>query len=409
MSNVTLALTGVSATGQVGTILAPATVIVALPTPRLIIAGPGAIPDVIVTLPTPILAITGAQGATADTALTLATPTLAVTGLTSVAAQVRIALPTPTLAITGETAAVGNVQLTWPVPSLAIGSPAGVVASLPAPSLVTQGATGVVGGVTLTAPSAQLAAGGEVPFTANTAVSLPVPAIAVSGAVGIYGAAAATLRGLALAVDGYTGQLGQVTLTLPVFDVSVAGYTPLIGQVSLVLPSLRLVASGERPNATTGQGAIAMHTEALSLTTYSNFPFNSFAAFNGLYLAAGDNGIFALTGSTDNGAIIQAAARTGLTDFGTSFLKRVDRAYVGYRTNGDLLVRVFTDEVNIRDYRLTGSGATGLHGNHLRIGKGLGARYWQFEVQNMNGADFNLDLIEIKPTKLPRRVGGSDA
>jgi hypothetical protein len=50
-----------------------------------------------------------------------------------------------------------------------------------------------------------------------------------------------------------------------------------------------------------------------------------------------------------------------------------------------------------------------LHGNHVRLGKGLEARYWQFEVRNQGGAYFDLNTIELKPTKLRRRVGGRDA
>jgi hypothetical protein len=70
---------------------------------------------------------------------------------------------------------------------------------------------------------------------------------------------------------------------------------------------------------------------------------------------------------------------------------------------------VFTDEVTQRDYLLTATGKSGLHGNHVRLGKGLVARYWQFEVRNQGGAAFELNAIELKPTQLRRRVGGGDA
>jgi len=152
-----------------------------------------------------------------------------------------------------------------------------------------------------------------------------------------------------------------------------------------------------------------MHTEAQALSQYDNFPFNSFARLGNVYLGASDEGVFAIGGDTDDGAIIAAAARVGISDFGTSLLKRVDRAYIGYRTDGNLIMRVITDEVNQRDYLVEASGASGLHGNHVRIGRGLRARYWQFEILNQNGADFELNMIELKPTRLHRRIGGGDA
>jgi hypothetical protein len=40
----------------------------------------------------------------------------------------------------------------------------------------------------------------------------------------------------------------------------------------------------------------------------------------------------------------------------------------------------------------------------VKIGKGLRSRYWQFELVNIDGADFDLDTIEFHPVLLTRRV-----
>jgi hypothetical protein len=152
-----------------------------------------------------------------------------------------------------------------------------------------------------------------------------------------------------------------------------------------------------------------MQTQTRGLWQYTNWPFNSMARFNGVYLGASAEGLFVLAGETDNGAFIQAAARTGITDFGTSHLKRIDKCYVGYRTTGDCVIRVITDQVNVRDYLVTKYGQDGLHGNHTRIGRGVQARYWQFEIRNTLGCRFEFNAIELKPTGLRRRIGGGDA
>jgi hypothetical protein len=152
-----------------------------------------------------------------------------------------------------------------------------------------------------------------------------------------------------------------------------------------------------------------MHTEKQAFTTYTNFPFNSFAKFNDVWLGAADGGLFVLAGATDDGTFIDAAVRVGITDFSTSHLKRVARMYVGYRADGDMQLNVTTDENQTRSYALRSTGNSGIHGNHVRIGKGLKARYWQFELQNVDGADFELNTMEIKPDVLKRRIGGGDA
>jgi hypothetical protein len=152
-----------------------------------------------------------------------------------------------------------------------------------------------------------------------------------------------------------------------------------------------------------------MHTETLALSTYTNFSFNSMGRFNGAYLAASDDGLFVLDGSDDAGTPIDAYARLNESDLGTSHLKLVDRMYVGYRTSGgNLGLRVRADGV-VRDYRLVRSGNPNLHGAHVRLGMGVRARYFQFEVRNQSGADFDFNMMELKPTVLKRRVGKDDA
>lgn len=363
---------------------------------------------VALTLPLPQLAVLSSGGVSTNVDITLPVPTLQITGSTPVVGTVVLALPSLKFAANGKAGVSGSAALTLPTPSLSITTPSAAQLTLPVPTLTSTAVAGLVGTVTLTMPLPALAASGNVPFSASPALTLPVPTISAQGFSGQLARVANTLPSFTIAAQGSTGVLGSVALTLPLFDLDVEGYQPAIGAVQLVLPMMQLVAVGSTKNPGT-PAAIVMHTETFALSSYSNYPFNSFAQFNGVFLGASDTGIFALTGPNDNGVPIQAAARVGITDFATSHLKRVDRVYVGYRADGDLVLRIFTDEVTQRDYRLTATGRVGLHGNHARLGKGLTARYWQFELRNQNGADFDVNIIELKPTELKRRIGGFDA
>lgn len=270
------------------------------------------------------------------------------------------------------------------------------------------GLLGQIGSSTLSSPV--IVPVGAAVTIVSGASSKSVLQILGSGA-GLSGAAGASgliLRRIVVASIGQAGSLGQSVLVLPQATILSAGHVLSVGTSSLLLPMLVPVSQGIT-GVTASYSTITMHTETMALTTYSNFPFNSMAAFNETYLAAGDNGLFLLTGTDDAGVPIDAAARTGISGFGDSYQKRVPRVYIGGRFDNDMTVRVFTDEVSVRDYLMRTTGASGMHGNHVKIGKGVKARYWQFEVQNQNGGDFDLDAIEVKPMMLKRRIGGSDA
>jgi hypothetical protein len=379
--------------------------------------------SVTLALPVPKLRQTGGSGGEA-VALTLPTPTLVVKGETALVGNVVLSLPVPTLKVKGEVTTTGTVSLILPVPVLRVSSPNDVALTLPVPTFAAQGFTGRVGNVQLVLPTPTFAATGKIPFTGNVNLVLPTPDMQVTGLVGNVGFMNNTLRGIALAMDGYTGVIGTCDLVLPVNPnlgndfkggLQIEGYQQGNGTVALRLPMLLLQATGVTNDVVSGEpdgdvlSAIVMQTQTRMLWQYTNWPFNSMARFNGVQLGASAEGLFVLAGDTDNGAVIQAAARVGITDFGTSYLKRIDKCYVGLRADGDMVIRVLTDQVNVRDYLITKYGTAGLHGNHTRIGRGVEARYWQFEIRNTLGCKFEFNAIELKPVRLRRRIGGGDA
>lgn len=368
-----------------------------------------------VVLRAPTVAGTGIALPVAAGAVTLPVLVIAGTGLTALAGEGAVTLPGITGSGRGLTSNPGVGAITLPAIVVRGQGPNTGEVQLPAPIVAGTGFTGVAGTGAVRLPVPVVAGAGKTPFAGEGQIVLPTPLVTGAGTTGVMGRAALVLPAIAVVGTGSTGVVGRGQIVLPLPIVQGSGYMPAIGAGAIVLPAWQIdglgVTSDITPVLPDGvvYPALVMHTETGSLTQYANFPFNSFATFNGVYLGASAEGLFTLEGDTDNGAKIPALARVGITDFGTSYLKRVDRCYVGYRTDGNLVLRVYTDEVTQRDYLLRASGKNGLHGNHTRIGRGLRARYWQFEVQNQNGADFELNAIELKPTHLRRRVGGGDA
>lgn len=141
-----------------------------------------------------------------------------------------------------------------------------------------------------------------------------------------------------------------------------------------------------------------------ALVEVDNFPFNSFAKFNGETLAAGDGGIFALSGDTDNGTKITARVRFALSDYGISQLKRAEEVFISYRSPGTLILRIIIDGGQTFEYPLEPTGETGIYTARVKTGKGLKFTYASLEIENFDGCDFDLDAIRVSPVVLYRRV-----
>lgn len=158
--------------------------------------------------------------------------------------------------------------------------------------------------------------------------------------------------------------------------------------------------------------AWVVNTETRAATQYENFPFNSFAALDGRYFAAADDGVYRLGGDQDDGEAIRARFRVGLNNLGTGKEKRMPAMYWGYRADGGLVLKVITTEPTGEKvenwYALRPRGAGAPREGRTQIGRGIKAVFWDFEVENLDGSDFEIDSLELYPMILDRRVRGRD-
>lgn len=157
--------------------------------------------------------------------------------------------------------------------------------------------------------------------------------------------------------------------------------------------------------------AWVLNTESRGLSRYTQYPFNSFAKIGNRYYGASGAGVFRLEGDTDSGAPIAARLRLGLSDMGSRALKRMPEAFVGYRSDGTLLLRVISidDATGAKQaavYRLAPRGAASVREGRFKMGRGVKSVDWAFELENVDGSDFELESIEFRPIRLDRRTRG---
>lgn len=254
-------------------------------------------------------------------------------------------------------------------------------------------------------PAPRLSAVMDNPAIITAALTVPRVSLASALIPGNIYTAALLIKPPTLSMAGASGGLITVAVSAPVPTLSAAGYPASTITVAVTLPKVQLAAFMSAPVS------VAFRTWVLNirkgaLSEYgSEFAFNSFATYRGQVLACGASGVVVLgTQATDSGTAITARFRTGKSNYGSSFHKRVPRIYADLATDGDLIFRSITNEGGVRSYLLPNNNVVGIQSRRVPVGKGPRSTYFQYEVENVNGADLTVPALLVYPVKLRRRV-----
>jgi hypothetical protein len=134
-------------------------------------------------------------------------------------------------------------------------------------------------------------------------------------------------------------------------------------------------------------------------TKFTNYEFDSFCkGADGNYYGIRAEGLYLLSGDSDNGTDIDAHVDLGTLNFGSSLLKRGYAAYLAGTSDDKMVMGVNGYEYVARSF----DDAPSVH--RVDIGKGIRANYFDLTVGNRNGAAFELDSVEFKPAGTGRRI-----
>lgn len=152
-----------------------------------------------------------------------------------------------------------------------------------------------------------------------------------------------------------------------------------------------------------------LNTDLQAPSLHRNVAFDSFASFKGKHYGAGPSGLVQFTGTSEDGAPIEAYLRTALIDFGTSKFKKTPEIFIGVTDGGALVAKVITREPNtgrkVEDwYQVERLPVAGPGTGRAKPGKGLKSTYWQLVLHNVAGAAFALNKIEWRPVILDSRT-----
>jgi hypothetical protein len=153
---------------------------------------------------------------------------------------------------------------------------------------------------------------------------------------------------------------------------------------------------------------IAVNTDTMMISEYSNYDFTGFAELNGVHLALNKNGnIYELGGETDAGTDIDAVFETGMDDFGISKSKRLIGMTVGIRSDGEMQYRPHRFNEYGEYVPIETTEEETIETRKLKTEKTKLSRVIGIEMSNVDGSDFSIDSMELDVRLSPRRSGGS--
>ena len=136
-----------------------------------------------------------------------------------------------------------------------------------------------------------------------------------------------------------------------------------------------------------------LKNRAISQTTVT---YNSMAKFGDKYLGCTDAGLFLMGGYNDHGAQIPLLMRSGMTDLGNGNQKRFRYFYVAGEANGSGTITIFADGVEAGSSAIT-PNASGIFDVRIPISRAYLARYWSWQVENVDGAFIALYAVKAAP------------
>lgn len=134
------------------------------------------------------------------------------------------------------------------------------------------------------------------------------------------------------------------------------------------------------------------NTDTWAGSRYGGFELNSLAAIDGSLYGAGSAGLYAIDGADDAGVVIEASLITDQRSGGPeASLRRGGYLYAAMKADGLMGARVFDTaggQRHAHTYTFEERRNDELGPMRVKYGRGVKSLMWQFEIFNLEGADF---------------------
>jgi hypothetical protein len=282
-----------------------------------------------------------------------------------------------------------------------------ITAGLPLISSNIAAHTGVAARIDAKLPIIDARVGAYSGNIAKIKTSLPLIEAALEGSTTLIAAIDAQLRPVSAKIQMFNGTSVSINAPLTRINAALKAGHGAIGTINAKLPKIA-AALEILAQATTQELVLVISTHTNAITTYEQYPFNSFFEMNGKYYGAGPDGLCQIdVGDDDNGDEISAGFSTGLMHMGDVRQKHILAAYMTLRTAGDLTMTITVDEgahMDPVELTLTAQEFAEFIQRRLIVSKGLRGKTWQFEINNVDGCDFDFGQLGLNIAPSVRRI-----
>lgn len=306
---------------------------------------------------------------------------------------------TDSFGIDDATAAVqglkGSINVTLPSLRIAAYGFYRLIATLPALRMSATGKFWTTGRISATLPMLSTSMTGTTNRAGTISVSLPSLRGSLSGTTLLHGNMAKTLPMISTLILGSTGGISTVSVRLPMLTISSTGHVSIIGTINVTLPPLG-TAQVER----IWEGAVdalCLNIKNHGLTRYEDYPYYGMCSFNGKHIGCYTDGIYEIGNRhlDDNGSDIELRIRTGFLDLeAKNVLQKARHAILTYKSNGDIVLTVVLNDDTEYEYEVENFSHDNVE-RRVKFGKGLDRRYIAFDLKNVAGSSFELDMLRV--------------
>src|SRR5207245_5000336 len=133
------------------------------------------------------------------------------------------------------------------------------------------------------------------------------------------------------------------------------------------------------------------------------FPFTQILRLHDKYYGVSGDGLYLLEGDTDNGKAIPWQVRTGVTDFDSKQLKRVNSVYIGGQVEEQISVTLLAGPAGQHRYDYVTERQQDAQNTLVKFGKGIASqRYYAAEFGDANGKFIAIDALDFDVDTLKR-------
>lgn len=179
--------------------------------------------------------------------------------------------------------------------------------------------------------------------------------------------------------------------------------TASLGQLVEMLAIERVAINSSTATAKKEAIQYAVNIATGALSVYQGFDFQGFAHVGQDTYGWKPDGLYRIGAELDDGELIQALVDFGTSDFGSSFVKRAEYAYLGVRTDGQCYLRVVMDEGTERVYRVRGNDNM----RRAQMARGVSGRQLSLQLEVADASFVEVDCLELVIGATQRRGFGA--